>query len=554
MSTNHVIATFPALRNFVLLNFLLLTSCFVSAQVPHRFNYQCAVRDANGEIAANYAVTIRFTFRNANGGSVAYQEKHDTNTNEFGLVNVDIGTGEVTQFSWNNLDWWGFEYLLQVEVDLGSGFVDTGTSEFGAVPFSILSEKAINMNLGDLNDVETYMGVSEGDVLRFNADENYWEPQPLPAMVDGVWSSNATNAWRIGGNVGIGTATPASGLHLHNKGGLRLTTTFTGSTWLDGFYIGQDADNANVILSNFENGPIIFQTNFAERMRISANGNFGIGTNEPMSPFHLANVNVGGDVYSKWTTPITGHTATDGAHLGVNTIGQMVIDQKENYDILVKRNGSTKAIVNSTGLDVNGTLTSDDVTTGTLTSVSAEVTSVDAFITTTENLYINSATGSGNRPLYANQDGQVYAVSAVQYMHIPGCAFILDRFGDGDQASQGSAYVFWGDHPQALCPVYLPDGATVTSVVAYINDTFDLDNIFIHLIRTNPSTGSEITMASFLSSGSSGITGVEDNTISNAEIDNVNYVYWLYAAKTGVDAPAGEILAINSIRFAYTLP
>ncbi|MBL7943663.1 MAG: hypothetical protein JNM00_12900 [Flavobacteriales bacterium] len=158
---------------------LLATFCslVVSAQVPHRFNYQCALRDANGEIAANDAVTMRFTIRQNNAaGAVRYQEIHTTTSNEFGLVNVDIGAGTVTQFSWSNLDWISFTYVLQVEADMGLGFIDMGTSAFDSVPFALLSEKSTNMAINDLYDVETYMGVNEGDILRFNADENWWEP------------------------------------------------------------------------------------------------------------------------------------------------------------------------------------------------------------------------------------------------------------------------------------------------------------------------------------------------------------------------------------------
>jgi hypothetical protein len=118
-----------------------------------------------------------FSFRQTNAiGPIRYQETHEASTNEFGLVNLEIGKGTVTQFSWSDLYWDSFDYVLQVEVNLGNGFVDMGASAFSSVPFAILSEKSTNMALGDLTDVETYMGVSNGDVLRFNADENFWEP------------------------------------------------------------------------------------------------------------------------------------------------------------------------------------------------------------------------------------------------------------------------------------------------------------------------------------------------------------------------------------------
>lgn len=332
--------------------FVMFLSVNLFAQVQEHFNYQCALRDANGEILANTGVTVRFTFLNANGEAVAYQEKHSTTTNEFGLVNLKIGTGNVTQFSWNNLDWWGFEYLLQVEVDLGDGFVDMGTSEFGSVPFAVLSEKAVNMNLGDLNDVETFMGVNEGDVLRFNADENYWEPQPLPSIADGVWDSNETNAWRIGGNVGIGTDNPVYGLHLHNKQGLHLTTTATGTSFLDGFYLGQEND-ATVTMVNFENGPITFSTNFAERMRITENGLIGIGTTTPQTGLHLHNKNG-----MRLTKSFTGNSLFDGFFIGQDAFnnGNVYLTNYENADIIFNTNLTERLRLSDNGTEVNGNI------------------------------------------------------------------------------------------------------------------------------------------------------------------------------------------------------
>jgi hypothetical protein len=253
---------------------LVATFCFlaVNAQVPQRFNYQCALRDASGEVAANDVVTMRFTIRQNNAaGAVRYQEIHATTSNEFGLINVDIGAGTVTQFSWSNLDWINFTYVLQVEVDMGLGFIDLGTSVFDSVPFALLSEKSTNMSLNDLYDVETYMGVNEGDILRFNADENWWEPQAFPSIADGVWSSDATNAWRIGGSIGLGISTPTSKLHLHG-GGIRITNAAYGSGLIDGLYIGQEAGTGNAQFSNNESTDMVFSTGFLEKFRIGANG------------------------------------------------------------------------------------------------------------------------------------------------------------------------------------------------------------------------------------------------------------------------------------------
>lgn len=92
--------------------------------------------------------------------------------------------------------------------------------------------------------------------------------------------------WTSGGNVGIGTASPNVRLHVHESvsatGAIQLTTTGTGSGATDGLALGVTSSISSVW--NYENTPLVFGTNGAERMRIEAAGNLILG-----------NVNAAGD-------------------------------------------------------------------------------------------------------------------------------------------------------------------------------------------------------------------------------------------------------------------
>ena len=99
------------------------------------------------------------------------------------------------------------------------------------------------------------------------------------------------------GNVGIGTTSPVMNgvgtlLHIHastatNLSGLHLTNNESGSGAADGLIVAKWSDGTNY-LYDYENKPIVFGTNNAERMRILGSGNVGIGTTSPGMGLHIS--------------------------------------------------------------------------------------------------------------------------------------------------------------------------------------------------------------------------------------------------------------------------
>jgi hypothetical protein len=88
------------------------------------------------------------------------------------------------------------------------------------------------------------------------------------------------------GNVGIGTASPVSKLHVAG-GGYQQTTDNTGHTSTDGFAIEHSGNE--VILRQYESSSLNFYTSNTERVRITSAGNVGVGTTTPWGKLSVTN-------------------------------------------------------------------------------------------------------------------------------------------------------------------------------------------------------------------------------------------------------------------------
>jgi hypothetical protein len=123
----------------LLLILVLFDLLSLFAQTPDAFNYQAVVRDNSGNPVLNHMVGFRISIlQTSSSGTVVYSEIQAPTTNEFGLVNIEIGKGTLISGSMQNIDWSTGVYYLKIEIDINGGvnYSDMGTSQLLSVPYA----------------------------------------------------------------------------------------------------------------------------------------------------------------------------------------------------------------------------------------------------------------------------------------------------------------------------------------------------------------------------------------------------------------------------------
>ncbi|PLX20468.1 MAG: hypothetical protein C0599_09020, partial [Salinivirgaceae bacterium] len=112
------------------------------AQTPDAFNYQAAVRNADGEPIAEQEVAFEISILQGSAdGTAVYTETHTITTTEQGVVNFAIGAG-TTSNDFTAIDWAAGPYFIQVAFDAAGGtdYVEMGTTQLVSVPFAKYAE------------------------------------------------------------------------------------------------------------------------------------------------------------------------------------------------------------------------------------------------------------------------------------------------------------------------------------------------------------------------------------------------------------------------------
>ena len=126
--------------SFCVVAFVLLFGIFGNAQPSQSFNYQAALRNAEGQALSSQPVVLKISLTDQGATSTYYVESHQTSTNAQGIVNLSVGSGTVLSGQFSLVPWGTEQIFLKVEMEsAGGSFVDMGTSPIKSVPFALFA-------------------------------------------------------------------------------------------------------------------------------------------------------------------------------------------------------------------------------------------------------------------------------------------------------------------------------------------------------------------------------------------------------------------------------
>jgi hypothetical protein len=261
-------------------------------------------------------------------------------------------------------------------------------------------------------------GVSD-DVKIAGFDRN---SSPTNSM---LFYTNTAERMRIdsSGNVGIGTSSPASKIHVSGSGAQEIRLTRTG---------GGDRSYSTSIGGSLEYN-IRDETAGVNRLSISTAGNVGIGTSSPTSELTINGGATSTDVRLQNTN--SGSGAGNGLDIGLGSVGDNgYIYLYENGYFYFATNATERMRIDASGNLLVGKTTTDSNTAGTSINSDGRIVAVRS---SAAPIYANRKTNDGSLIDFAKDATLVGSILN------DGTAAYFNSTADGGLARAGTVYFKW---------------------------------------------------------------------------------------------------------------
>ncbi len=175
---NELTQIFKIMKNVTTIALGLILSIVSLAQTPQSFKYQAVIRDIDGNVIKNESVNIMISIlQDTETGISVYSEEHATITNSYGLINFNIGEGEVQSGVFSDIDWSSSQYFIQIGLSRNGGeFITLGTAPLLSVPYALHAKTVENSDDADADPANEIQDlVLDGNILTISKNNTATE-------------------------------------------------------------------------------------------------------------------------------------------------------------------------------------------------------------------------------------------------------------------------------------------------------------------------------------------------------------------------------------------
>lgn len=153
----------------------ILMAASVFAQSPQKMSYQAVIRNSSNALVTNTTIGMQISIlQGSASGTAVYVETQTPSSNANGLVNLEIGAGNVVSGSFTAINWANGPYFIKTETDPagGTNYTIIGTSQLLSVPYALHAKTAESVT-GTITETDPIFGASVASGIT-SADTANW--------------------------------------------------------------------------------------------------------------------------------------------------------------------------------------------------------------------------------------------------------------------------------------------------------------------------------------------------------------------------------------------
>ena len=150
------------MKKTIILLATIIISAAAWAQSPEKMSYQAVIRNAANELVTSKPIGIQISIlQGISTGTPVYVETQTPNSNQSGLISLEIGTGNITSGDLTTINWANGPYFIKTETDPvgGTNYTITGTSQLMSVPYALHAKSAESIS-GGITEIDPVFGAS----------------------------------------------------------------------------------------------------------------------------------------------------------------------------------------------------------------------------------------------------------------------------------------------------------------------------------------------------------------------------------------------------------